>query len=832
MKQILRFFRPLFSLNYTHPFTVTVSAVLLAVVASYFALQLKIDTDLSNLLPENNEYVLALENLQETVGGETRLSVLIQSPSFVDNKRFAEDLIERSLQLFDEASGNPFFERAYFRKKTELIENNALYFATPAELQTITQYLQDEIEQAKQQANPFYVDFSDEESSDSENEDIDRFAERFANLIPTEYPVSADSTIMRVQFLPAGSQSNLDYLDRMFAEYDSLITAMNPGAYNSQMEVKFGGRLKLQLTQISSIMNDVYRSFASGIGSIILLVMLYFFIKKYLSYKRGSPEDQNHGFWQHAARIPVPIGLIGLPLIISLACAFGITYSVLGVLNTMTSVLFVILFGIGIDYGIHFYARYIEIRSGGIPVKDALFNTYDNTGPAIFTSALTTSFSLLVLVFAQFRGFSEFGFIAGLGILLAMFCMIFVLPALIVLFERWNWILINKTSPEKQKKPLFTRYPFARSVVVVGILISVMVIIFNNQIRFQYDFGELQPETPVYAQFRDIEYQVEQSNRSNPAYILTDTRRQVVQVAEKLRNKMENDTTNSTILSVEALPERFPTADSAINRKLQNIAQIRQLLQDPFIEQQQGEMLETLETAAQTTEPVELSEIPDYFTSMFLTKSGEVGNFVIVYPSVGLADGRNSIAFKQDVGKVTLESGETFYAASSSIIAAEMLTVLRAESPWMVGATLLMVFLLMLFSFRSLKWTLIGMLPLIVGFLWLFGIMILTGIMFNLYNLVVLPAMLGIGEDNGVHMVHRYRYEERGNIWKVLSSTGQHISIASFTTILGFAGLMFTDHPGLQSLGMLAVIGISMTLLAAVTFLPALIQWLEDKEWV
>ncbi|HKK44403.1 MAG TPA: MMPL family transporter, partial [Balneolaceae bacterium] len=194
--------------------------------------------------------------------------------------------------------------------------------------------------------------------------------------------------------------------------------------------------------------------------------------------------------------------------------------------------------------------------------------------------------------------------------------------------------------------------------------------------------------------------------------------------------------------------------------------------------------------------------------------------------------GRNSIAFKNDVGEVTLDNGKKFYAASTSIIAAEMLELMRSESPWMVGATFVMVFLLMIFSFRSLRWSIIAMLPLVVGLLWLFGIMMLTGMMFNFYNLVVLPAILGIGEDNGVHLAHRYREEGRNSMWDVLSSTGQHITIGSVTTMLGFSGLIFTNHPGLQSLGEMAFIGIGLTLIAALTFLPALIQLLEDRDWI
>lgn len=833
MDKILRFFRPLIKLNATYPYRVLGITILSAIILGNFALQLKIDTNLANLLPEKNPHVQALEKLQDTVGGETTMEVAVQSPSFEDNKRFIQDLIRKSLKLYDHKTDNYFFDRAEFRKEIDFLQNNALYFATGSELTDIKQYLKDEIQQAKEEANPFLVNFGEEEE-DTTSGKMSDFEESYDALVPSEYPISEDSTVALVEFYPTGSKSNLSYLRRTFSTYDSLITAMNPQSYNKQMRVEFGGRLKRHLSEIDSIMNDVFSSFSSGISSVLLLVMLYFSFKKYFNYRKGDTEEKERNFWEHLIRMPVPVLVIGIPLVISLSWTFGVTYFVLGTLNTMTSVLFVILFGMGIDYGIHFYARYIEFRTEGMPIQQALLETYDNTGSAILVSGLTTAFSLFVLIMAQFRGFSEFGFIAGTGIILALLCMLFILPALLVVFERMNWIIFNESeqATQKDRTSLFNRFPFARSIVVLGLLISVGVGFNFQSLKFQYDFGELEPEFPEYEQFNKLENQVSQSSKRNPAYILANNQQQVIKILDKLRHRMKTDTTSPTIGDVEALPERFPPSDTAAKAKLQNIAEIRELLNDPFIKQQDDPQLEKLRRAAQTRTKLSVSQIPEYIKTRFVNKSGEIGNFVIVYPSVGLADGRNSIAFKNDVGKVKLDSGETFYAASTSIIAAEMLELMRSESPWMVGATFLMVFILMLVSFRSLRWAIIAMLPLLVGLLWLFGIMMLTGMMFNFYNLVVLPAILGIGEDNGVHLAHRYREEGKNSMWDVLSSTGQHITIGSVTTMLGFSGLLFTNHPGLQSLGAMAVIGIGMTLVAALTFLPALIQWLEDTDWI
>jgi predicted RND superfamily exporter protein len=83
-----------------------------------------------------------------------------------------------------------------------------------------------------------------------------------------------------------------------------------------------------------------------------------------------------------------------------------------------------------------------------------------------------------------------------------------------------------------------------------------------------------------------------------------------------------------------------------------------------------------------------------------------------------------------------------------------------------------------------------------------------------------------------VHLVHRYREAGPGSLRAVLRSTGEHVTMGALTTMIGFSGLLLSFHPGLRSIGLLALIGIGTTLLAALFFLPALLQWLEDRDEV
>ncbi|TVQ64674.1 MAG: hypothetical protein EA360_11755 [Balneolaceae bacterium] len=835
MHRIIRAFQPIVEFNIRYPFWVIGIAVVLGIISSFFAVRLTVDTDIANLLPSEHPNVQALNQLQEVSGGETEMKVAIKSPDFQANIALANLLAEKSMELYYPRGGFHFFSRAEFRRDTDILKDNALYIATLAELDQIITFLEDEIETARQEANPFFVDFFDdfddfdEDETGTETSGIDSFKEVYHDLIPSEYPASEDSTLVILTLYPAGSQSNIRYLEELFAAYGDLVESIDLTSFHPEMEVLFGGRLKRHLNEFESIMNDVFSSFALGISTVILLVMIYFFIKKLINYRRGDRRRQKYSLVSHIIRLPVPILVIGIPLVLSLLWTFGITYMVLGVLNTMTSVLFVILFGLGIDYGIHYYARYIELRASGKRIERSIIEAYRRTGTAIFVSAITTALALFVLMFAEFRGFSEFGFIAGMGILLALTGMLFVMPAILVLFDKWHWILLIRRSEKIDRYGEDRRFSFARSIVASGAILTVIILIFSGSLRFEYQFNKLEPVFEEYEAFRDLIREAEDgSSRRNPAFIIADSDEDVFEILEIVRAR-QNSNPESMILDVESIQERFPPTRELAMIKLERIEKVRGLLNNSFLVQQQSEALDILRRGSQTVEPLEEEVIPDYLKNRFTTRTGEIGRFVIIYPGQNLADGRRSIEFKNELSDIVLSGGRVYHAASTSIVAATMLEMMRDESPYMVGATFFIVFIIVLLSFRNLKWSLIALIPLIVGLILLFGLMLMFDLRFNFYNLVVLPAILGIGCDNGIHLAHRFRDEGRRNRREVLSSTGQHITIGSLTTMLGFAGLIFTTHPGLQSIGVMAVAGIGMTLFTALVFLPSIVQVLEDR---
>jgi predicted RND superfamily exporter protein len=138
------------------------------------------------------------------------------------------------------------------------------------------------------------------------------------------------------------------------------------------------------------------------------------------------------------------------------------------------------------------------------------------------------------------------------------------------------------------------------------------------------------------------------------------------------------------------------------------------------------------------------------------------------------------------------------------------------------------VVLLLLVDLRDLRLMILAALPLVLGITQLFGLMGLLGIPLNPANAIVLPLILGIGIDNGVHVVHDFR-RHRGGGYRLSSSTALAIVMTSLTTMIGFGCLMIASHRGLESLGRVLTLSMTCCLFSSFVILPALLTWMSDR---
>jgi predicted RND superfamily exporter protein len=123
--------------------------------------------------------------------------------------------------------------------------------------------------------------------------------------------------------------------------------------------------------------------------------------------------------------------------------------------------------------------------------------------------------------------------------------------------------------------------------------------------------------------------------------------------------------------------------------------------------------------------------------------------------------------------------------------------------------------------FRSVKKTALVLLPLLLASVMTGAANVLLDNPFNFANIIVLPLLLGMGVDSGIHVLQRHLSDACGEHDLLLTSTARGVVFSAITTLCSFTSLAFTTHRGTASMGLLLAIGITLTLLAALIVLPA-----------
>jgi hypothetical protein len=138
--------------------------------------------------------------------------------------------------------------------------------------------------------------------------------------------------------------------------------------------------------------------------------------------------------------------------------------------------------------------------------------------------------------------------------------------------------------------------------------------------------------------------------------------------------------------------------------------------------------------------------------------------------------------------------------------------------------SLLVIIGVLVLDFRSLRYSLIAALPLVVGMFQTFGLLGFLNVPLNPANLIALPLILGIGVDYGVHIVHEFR--ETSGPYRMSPGTAVAVLVDGLTTIVGFGSLMIASHQGLQSLGRVLTIAVTCCMFSSLIMLPALLTWM------
>jgi hopanoid biosynthesis associated RND transporter like protein HpnN len=213
---------------------------------------------------------------------------------------------------------------------------------------------------------------------------------------------------------------------------------------------------------------------------------------------------------------------------------------------------------------------------------------------------------------------------------------------------------------------------------------------------------------------------------------------------------------------------------------------------------------------------VTMDSLPDSLRARWVTVDGAYR--VEVSPDASLEDNGELREFADDVRAV---KGDVTGDLISTIESGDL--VVRAFQQGFVSAFVLVAVLLVVFL-QSIRSTLLVLLPLMLAGSLTVASTVVLDLPFNFANILALPLLLGLGVDNGIHIVQRARGHHYSESALLKTSTARAIFFSALTTIFSFGNLAFSPHPGTASMGILLTLGVLFTLFATLVILPAFLH--------
>ncbi len=857
--------------------TVFVVTLTLSLVAGFLTTRLHFDTDVLNLLPKDDPKIHHFLEAMDRFGGTDYLLVGVRVPEgqVAEPYELLVDRLGERLETLDEIKKVDYRIGA----PEELIEQvypRALLFLDAQGRQVLdhrlsTQGIHERVRELRRLlTTPQSLALKDLVKLDPfglAQIFLDKFETNRGQLAvdwTSGYYLSKDHRMVlilaRPILPPQATEFDVRLVDSVQAKVDETlsewhdIVGPDAGATTPPApEVVLGGSYLTALDDYKLIRGDMIRNIVTSTVLVLLLFLLAF-------HRLG------------------PLLYATLPLACGLVWTFGFSAITVGSLSSATSGTAALLIGLGIDFVIVSYGRYVEERRKGLEMEPALALMAGSSGRAVVVGAVTTAATFFAFLVTDFTGLRQMGFLTGTGILFCMIAVLVLLPALISWGEHRH--RRRDTQPNLYLHSFGTgplmrgaaRYP--RAALVIGGLLTVAALWAAFGLQFEEGMKSMRPEKGN----RGIEVGKEVAEHFDSGFdsmmlmVKGDTLDEIFDRSEKAAEGAQKLADEGVILGYSGLTSLIPPPsrqraslawlekgrESGLLDPDRIAADFHSALADEGMRAAPFERgLALFRQALMVDQPLSLDDVSgtdqtgqllDRYLQRIEPASGQDGtgtssggveleedehpggwvSVVYLYPPHNRWRRRpppQAVELADQLGPHVVLTGP-------NVVNERMRQRVRVDAVVAAVLGFLLVSVLLWIDFGRLRDAALALTPLLVGIIWMLGGMDALGIKMNFMNVFVTTMIIGIGVDYGIHAVHRYK-ENAGNgnglLSRGLVETGKAIVVASLSTVVGFGSLATSRYPGLRSTGYVAILGALATALVAITLLPAFLGLLEAR---
>ncbi|CAN5452046.1 MMPL family transporter [soil metagenome] len=652
---------------------------------------------------------------------------------------------------------------------------------------------------------------------------------------PAGYHISEDGATMLLVLWPAESSTDLGAAREM----KEFLGATRDGLYirnpewKESVDIRFLGAAVANAEGEADVRQDVFLACAVSFLSVILLFLIAF-------------------------RQPEGLIFVTFPLIIGIIWTLGLTSLMVTRLTQVTLTFTAIMVGLGIDFSIHLYNRYLEGVRLGRPPEVALNDAVRRTGPSIMAGAIVSGCAFFAMRLTRFEGFRDLGLFGGVGVLCCLLAVAAALPPLMVLLGGLSKQARGPMATFGLKKVTFTVNAYPRMTVAAGLCVMAYLALYAPKAEFDENFSVISEPTEGY---RRLAAQVKEKFKlpDSPLLVIEEatTLEQALNANDQIYQNVETMSGPQKIVSVDSLRAIFPSprTQSVNLRRLANLplGRISARIADEearpnglpkgFLadyEKRLQQLVVRCAAVADSAVPLITLDAAGPHREIiqrYISRDSKTNNYRIltrIYPAIDSWSSGIPPTFQEGLSRGITNPPAII---GHAYLLAELKRFVISDLTRIILVVLACALACLLIYFKSVKRTLLALIPVFFALIGMLGMMALLGMQFNYLNIIALPMILGIGLDSGIHFLARYyeegspkdEYGKQKSMREAVEKTGRAIVLTSLTTIFGFGSLCVANFAGIRDIGFLAITGIVCALIATLLFLPAVVRLLDPE---
>jgi len=309
--------------------------------------------------------------------------------------------------------------------------------------------------------------------------------------------------------------------------------------------------------------------------------------------------------------------------------------------------------------------------------------------------------------------------------------------------------------------------------------------------------------------------------------MLADTPEQVPLVKAKILANDAADPQGKLIADIATIDDLLPGTRAAQEQKLEVLERIRDRLTPAVMH---GLDEEERARVDEIRPPDDLAvvgrtDLPEFLKRRFTENDGRVGTvfYMKINNDVSLADGRNQLRISRASDNIVLPDGTLVQTATRSTIFAEMIRSMERDGPLASLVSFGAVVVVVVLATSSVRGAVAVLSALLIGVVWTVGGAAHWGVRLNYVNFIALPITFGIGSEYGFNIFDRSRLLG-GDVTAAVKRSAGAVLLCSYTTVVGYGSLMYSDFQALESFGRLAASGEVACVFAAMLFMPAFLH--------